>query len=276
MLEQVVAGEQELRGPRPRTPCPTASGPGRCRTSQRAVAERQDARRRPAGGRPAVEPPQARKARDIARSAVTTSRGMPWRSISASASSSSRSASAPKSSITGASRSSAQTSAPERRARMPTSPRWSMCWWVMTIRSRSSMRWPWARSARLELVERLAGVRPGVDQRQRVVLDQVAVDAPDGERRRDRQAVDARRLRRGAQRSRPDQVEHLVAPALHVLARDDALEVEPQQRLGVGRAHVEVPVVVVDRDAVELVDLARRSSAPRSRASWRPGRRPRS
>ena len=42
----------------------------------------------------------------------------------------------------------------------------------------------------LELVERLAGVGPGVDQRERVVLDQVAVDAPDGERRGDRQAVD--------------------------------------------------------------------------------------
>ena len=43
----------------------------------------------------------------------------------------------------------------------------------------------------LELVERLARVGPGVDQRQRLVLDQVAVDAPDRERRRDRQAVDA-------------------------------------------------------------------------------------
>ena len=44
----------------------------------------------------------------------------------------------------------------------------------------------------LELVERLAGVRPGVDQRERVVLDQVAVDAADGERRGDRQAMDSR------------------------------------------------------------------------------------
>ena len=42
----------------------------------------------------------------------------------------------------------------------------------------------------LELVERLAGVRPGVDERQRVVLDQVAVHPPDGERRRDLQPAD--------------------------------------------------------------------------------------
>ena len=41
----------------------------------------------------------------------------------------------------------------------------------------------------LELVERLARVRARVDERQRLVLDQVAVDAPDRERGRDRQAV---------------------------------------------------------------------------------------
>ena len=43
----------------------------------------------------------------------------------------------------------------------------------------------------LELVERLAGVRAGVHQGERLVLDQVAVDAPDRERRRDAEAVDA-------------------------------------------------------------------------------------
>ena len=42
----------------------------------------------------------------------------------------------------------------------------------------------------LELVERLARVRARVDERQRVVLDQVAVDAPDRERRRDREPVE--------------------------------------------------------------------------------------
>ena len=43
----------------------------------------------------------------------------------------------------------------------------------------------------LELVERLARVGPGVDERQRLVLDQVAVDPPDGERSGDREPVDA-------------------------------------------------------------------------------------
>ena len=37
---------------------------------------------------------------------------------------------------------------PERRARMSTSPMWSRCWWVITIRSRSSIRRPCAASAR--------------------------------------------------------------------------------------------------------------------------------
>ena len=43
----------------------------------------------------------------------------------------------------------------------------------------------------LERVERRARVRPGVEQRQRVVLDEVRVDLADLKRRRDRQAVDA-------------------------------------------------------------------------------------
>ncbi len=42
-----------------------------------------------------------------------------------------------------------------------------------------------------ELVERFARVRPGVDEGQRPVVDQVAVDAPDGERGRDPESVDA-------------------------------------------------------------------------------------
>ena len=90
--------------------------PGRCRTCERAARRTSSsppsAQRR---GRPCALPPQPRNERDTARSAVTTSRGIPWRSISASASSSSRSAWAPKSSTTGASRSSAQTSAPSGR-----------------------------------------------------------------------------------------------------------------------------------------------------------------
>src|SRR4051794_3463761 len=47
----------------------------------------------------------------------------------------------------------------------------------------------------------------------------------------------------------------LIAAPLHVLARDERLEREAQQRLGVRRAHVEVPVGVVDRDAVHMGDL---------------------
>ena len=43
---------------------------------------------------------------------------------------------------------------------------------------------------------------------------------------------------------------------LHVLARDQRLEVEAQQRLGVGGPDVEVPVGVVDRDPVEAGQLA--------------------
>ena len=54
-----------------------------------------------------------------------------------------------------------------------------------------------ARGERLfELVERLGGVGPGVDQRERVVLDQVGVDAADRKGSGDRETVDA--LRRGA------------------------------------------------------------------------------
>jgi len=44
----------------------------------------------------------------------------------------------------------------------------------------------------LERVERRARVRSGVDKGQRVVVEEIRVDAADLERRRDRQAVDAR------------------------------------------------------------------------------------
>ena len=49
----------------------------------------------------------------------------------------------------------------------------------------------------LELVERRARVRPGVHQRERLVLDQVDVHSPDRERRGDGEAVDAGGGRRG-------------------------------------------------------------------------------
>ena len=113
----------------------------------------------------------------------------------------------------------------------------------------------------LQLVERLAGVGPGVDQGQRLVLDQVAVDPADRERGRDREAVDSGQ-RRLLERRLGGQLAHarisrqdLVALRFHVLAGDQRLEVEPQQRLGVGGADVEVPVGVVDRDPVEVGEL---------------------
>ena len=67
-----------------------------------------------------------------------------------------------------------------------------MCWWVSTTSSMSSSEWPASGELVLELVERAARVGPGVDQRERVVLDQVGVDAADRERRRDAERVDAR------------------------------------------------------------------------------------
>ena len=139
--------------------------------------------------------------------------------------------------------------------------------------SMSSIAWPASVELALELVERLARVRPGVDEGQRLVLDQVAVDPPDRERGRDLQPRGCPPLRRCAARlglaraSRADQRQDLVALCLHVLARDERLEVEAQQRLGVRGPDVEVPVGVVDRDAVEPGDLGVRSARPRSPSS---------
>ncbi len=42
-----------------------------------------------------------------------------------------------------------------------------------------------------ELVQRLRGVWAGVDERQRIVVDQVGVDSPNLKRRRDGEAMDA-------------------------------------------------------------------------------------
>src|SRR3954469_3230444 len=55
--------------------------------------------------------------------------------------------------------------------------------------------------------------------------------------------------------SAADQTEDLVAAALHLLV-GVRLEVEPQERLGVRRPDVEVPVGEVDRQAVEVAQLA--------------------
>ena len=179
----------------------------------------------------------------------------------------------------GATTSIAATSAPERGRSMSTRPRWSMCWWVTIDQLEVLDPVPGGVQLALELVQRLARVRPRVDQRQGLVLDQVAVDPADGERGGDPQAgcpqfgVRGQRLFSG---SRPDQAQDLVPLRLHVLARDQRLEVEPQQRLGVRGPHVEVPVGVVDRDAVEPADLAVGMRPRRSPPSSPPGRRPRS
>src|ERR1700759_44065 len=53
---------------------------------------------------------------------------------------------------------------------------------------------------------------------------------------------------RGDSRSGADQGEHLVALRFHLRLRE-RFEVQPQQRLGVRRPYVEVPVVELDGDA---------------------------
>ena len=82
--------------------------------------------------------PHARKARDTEVSALTTSSGIPWRSIVSRAKSSSACASTEKFSTKGTATSMAATSAPECAATSDTSPRWSMCWWVRITSSMSS------------------------------------------------------------------------------------------------------------------------------------------
>ncbi len=135
--------------------------------------------------------PQPRKLRETLRSAVVTSSGMPLRSITSTANSSSSSASSSKSASRSAATPSAATSAPECSTRISTRPMWSMCWWVITIRLEVVDRVAALVQAAGQFVERLAGVGAGVDQGQRLVLDQVGVDRADRERGRDRDPVDA-------------------------------------------------------------------------------------
>ena len=165
--------------------------PGRWCTSQRAAGEPSSLAVGQRVRDRASQPPQPRNARDTARSAVDDvvagSRGAasaPRRSAS------SRSACSPKSSTTGASTSSAHTSAPERSREDLDQP--DVVDVLVGDDDPLEVLDPAAVLGQraLQRVERRARVRPAVDQRQRVVLDQVAVDAPDRERRRDRQAVD--------------------------------------------------------------------------------------
>ena len=181
VLDQVVGGEQDrarlveehrVRG----------AVSGAVQHPQRAIAQLA-ARSPSASGRvTSTAEPQARKLAETARSAVTTSAGMPWRSIIRSAKRSSSSVCSPKLARNGARRSSAATSAPERRARIEARPKWSMCWWLTISSSMSSIAWPRAASACSSSSSALAEFGPGVDQRQRRVLDQVGVDPPDLER----------------------------------------------------------------------------------------------
>ncbi len=140
--------------------------------------------------------PHARKLAETARSAVTTSVGTPWRSMMRAAKRSSSSDSL------------AEVAQPavealqgrHLRAGAPREDRGEADVVDVLVGDHQQLqvldRVP-ARGERLfELVERLGGVGPGVDQRERVVLDQVGVDAAHREGRGDREAVDA--LRRGA------------------------------------------------------------------------------
>ena len=190
MGEQVVGGDQDPPLARPRRGCRRGCGrggagpPGCGRGS--AISSPS------ASGRvTATCEPQPRKLRETLRSATVTSSGMPLRSISSTAKRSSASASSSKLARRSAATPIAATSAPECSATISTRPRWSMCWWVTMTSSRSSIEWPRGAELRCQLVERLARVGAGVDQGQRLVLDQVAVDPPDREGGRDPQPVDA-------------------------------------------------------------------------------------
>ena len=185
MGDQVVGGDQDpaLLVPEDRVGGAVA---GAVQGLQRAVAEGRSPRRRRAAASPRECEPQPRKLRETLCSARPPPRGCRCAASARPRSASSRSASSSKLASRSAATPSAATSAPECSTTISTRPRWSMCWWVTMTSSRSSIEWPRSPSCALQLVERLARVGPGVDQGQRLVLDQVAVDPPDRERGRDR------------------------------------------------------------------------------------------
>ncbi len=174
------------------------------------------------------------------------------------ANSSSASASSRKRSTNGTAASIAATSAPECDATSDTRPRWSMCWWVRMIELDVLERVAEAGDPALELVERGAGVGARVHERQRLVLDQVDVHAPDRERGRDGEAVDARLGGGGEGVVAHARISASTSSRFSSMCSRETqrLEVQAQQRLGVRGPHVEVPVLVVHRHAVELGDLA--------------------
>ena len=185
---------------------------------ERAVAELAAPRRRAAAGSPRPARPRRGSCARRCAARVTTSSGMPWRSISAAANSSSRSASSPKFSTNG-------TTHVDRRdlGARALGDDVDQAEVVdvlvgeddqLEVLDRVAEPASWRSSSSSALPE----FGPGVDQGQRLVLDQVAVDPPDRERGRDPQAVDARVGGRAAsassasrRRSRADQRQHLVA-----------------------------------------------------------------
>ena len=158
------------------------------RAARRTPARR---RRRAACVDRALGAPGAERARHRAQRERRRPRGMPWRSMSASAKrvvglhDLARSAPA-----TAPARRARTTSAPERSARICDQPD------VVDVLVGDDDPLEVLDAAavlgqrRLERGQRRGRVRPGVDQRQRVVLDQVAVDPPDRERRGDGERVD--------------------------------------------------------------------------------------
>ena len=171
-------------------------------------------------------------------------------------------------------RSSAPRTARRRRSPPPplrsatatsdTSPRWSMCWWVRITSSMSSSEWPRPRDPAVQLVERGAGVGPGVHQRQRLVLDQVDVHPADGERGRDRESVHARLGGRGEGVFAHARISASTSSRFSSMCSRETSDSRFRRSSGsvLDGPHVEVPVLVVHRHAVQLGDLARRRSAP--------------
>src|SRR3954447_4359493 len=127
-----------------------------------------------------------------------------------------------------------------------------MCWCVMSTSSMSSTRRPWAASAVSSSSRALPEFGPvstsvsGSSSMRYVLTRPTANGVGIGRRWIPAAAATAS--------SGTDDAEHLVAPGLHVLARDERFEAQAQQGLGVGRPYVEVPVVEVDAHPVDVAD----------------------
>src|SRR5262245_22533572 len=134
-----------------------------------------------------------------------------------------------------------------------------MCWWVMITSSRSSIRWPSDSSCRSSSSRALPEFGPesisvSGSSSSRYVLTRPTWNGV-GMRSTLMPASEIRCQTSGGTSSPTNQRQDLVPLRLHVLAGYERLEVEAKQRLGVRGADVEVPVRVVDRDAVEVADL---------------------